>query len=511
MPCTSILFQKLYINGSKSLKVAISKTIVQAMRLADPPARFLAKDVDTNLWYEVGDQKASEKTSQTLREGAACFKREQEKEAVMDGVEALKQLSSHSVGEQKDDKDATLSPDKMKRILREEAINLDTLNEIYESEFEKFASKKTNLKPRPARLSHGFGSSANKAGTVPEPPIFLATRFGSYREEDSVTSGYEGNDRTVQFCRVADQSAPLRELPVYIRIPPRASTYDEPVAQSGLSPATGRVPSGYKREHGRTLEEPEAKRHQGWLYTDVPAGHYRPELPQYAAAGSSKTLSSALEEKLSAWRDTLSHLHPAAATLSRSHIPASHVAALSTGASPSGSTQVASLLTRQLQALGATSTQPSQDRTEIDYAQLAKELGTYLLSVGTRNSLDGASTSINMAQSRDNYGDMIQGLTSYLESRTLGHQEASLLSPQQATSVAQSSQYPLQQAQSNGNNEHLIGAVQDFLSASAPAAASTSAYPLATANPYLSPAGTQAQTSEQYREALLKALGYRYM
>ena len=46
----------------------MSKAIVKAVRSMNPPGRFLERSFVTGLWYDVGDGKAVEKTSQTLRE-----------------------------------------------------------------------------------------------------------------------------------------------------------------------------------------------------------------------------------------------------------------------------------------------------------------------------------------------------------------------------------------------------------------------------------------------------------
>jgi hypothetical protein len=60
----------LYLHSSKRDKPSVSKGIVQAIRSLNPPGRFLQRDELTGLWYDIGDQKAREKTSQALREGA---------------------------------------------------------------------------------------------------------------------------------------------------------------------------------------------------------------------------------------------------------------------------------------------------------------------------------------------------------------------------------------------------------------------------------------------------------
>ena len=62
--------KELYVTLPKRQKILLSRSIVHAVRSQNPPGRFLQRDSDTDLWYDVGDQRAQEKTSQALREGA---------------------------------------------------------------------------------------------------------------------------------------------------------------------------------------------------------------------------------------------------------------------------------------------------------------------------------------------------------------------------------------------------------------------------------------------------------
>lgn len=41
--------------------MAISRSIVEAVRSLDPPGRFLEKNPETGLWSDIGDRKAIEK------------------------------------------------------------------------------------------------------------------------------------------------------------------------------------------------------------------------------------------------------------------------------------------------------------------------------------------------------------------------------------------------------------------------------------------------------------------
>uniref|UniRef100_A0A7S2KBQ9 DUF6824 domain-containing protein n=1 Tax=Leptocylindrus danicus TaxID=163516 RepID=A0A7S2KBQ9_9STRA len=68
--------KKLYLQSSKRDKPLVSREIVALVRGQNPPGRFLGKDVRTGLWFDIGDQKAREKTSQALREGAPNLRQE---------------------------------------------------------------------------------------------------------------------------------------------------------------------------------------------------------------------------------------------------------------------------------------------------------------------------------------------------------------------------------------------------------------------------------------------------
>jgi hypothetical protein len=65
----------LYVTLPKRQKLLLSKSIVNAVRSQKPPGRFLQKHHDSGLYYDVGDQRAQEKTSQALREGAPDIKK----------------------------------------------------------------------------------------------------------------------------------------------------------------------------------------------------------------------------------------------------------------------------------------------------------------------------------------------------------------------------------------------------------------------------------------------------
>merc|ERR1712038_969113 len=64
----------MYVSCSKRNKKDFSYVIVQSIRRMNPPGRFLKKDPESNLWYDIGDKQALTKTRQALREGAPKVK-----------------------------------------------------------------------------------------------------------------------------------------------------------------------------------------------------------------------------------------------------------------------------------------------------------------------------------------------------------------------------------------------------------------------------------------------------
>lgn len=68
--------KRLYLSLPKRRKMQVAKSIVQAIRMQNPPGRFLQKDSKTKMWYDIGDETAQHKTSQALREGAPDIRSE---------------------------------------------------------------------------------------------------------------------------------------------------------------------------------------------------------------------------------------------------------------------------------------------------------------------------------------------------------------------------------------------------------------------------------------------------
>lgn len=53
--------KELYVSLPKKQKMLLSQSIVNAVRSQNPPGRFLQKDAESDLWYDVGDKRAQEK------------------------------------------------------------------------------------------------------------------------------------------------------------------------------------------------------------------------------------------------------------------------------------------------------------------------------------------------------------------------------------------------------------------------------------------------------------------
>lgn len=67
------LHRRDYLQAKKNDKPSISRAIVKVVR--DSGGRFLKKDEKANLWFEIGDTQAREKTSQALRQRAPEMRR----------------------------------------------------------------------------------------------------------------------------------------------------------------------------------------------------------------------------------------------------------------------------------------------------------------------------------------------------------------------------------------------------------------------------------------------------
>jgi hypothetical protein len=72
-------FKDKYLKAKKSAKPRVAAEVVDIIRHLDPSGRFLKKDKDSDMWVEIGSDKAHEKTSQALREGAPAIRKNWDK------------------------------------------------------------------------------------------------------------------------------------------------------------------------------------------------------------------------------------------------------------------------------------------------------------------------------------------------------------------------------------------------------------------------------------------------
>eukprot|EP00816_Leptocylindrus_hargravesii_P012500 CAMPEP_0196814596 /NCGR_PEP_ID=MMETSP1362-20130617/44402_1 /TAXON_ID=163516 /ORGANISM="Leptocylindrus danicus, Strain CCMP1856" /LENGTH=412 /DNA_ID=CAMNT_0042191273 /DNA_START=24 /DNA_END=1262 /DNA_ORIENTATION=+ len=72
--------KRRYIEASRRHKSLLVESIVKAVRLQNPPGRFLEKDSKTGLWNDIGDKRAFAKTCQAIREGAPKIREEMQRE-----------------------------------------------------------------------------------------------------------------------------------------------------------------------------------------------------------------------------------------------------------------------------------------------------------------------------------------------------------------------------------------------------------------------------------------------
>ena len=75
-------YQRLYLKAKRRDKPKIARLIVDTIRRKN--GRFLKKDMSANTWLDVGNNKAREKTSQALREGAPELRNEDKDRTDMD-------------------------------------------------------------------------------------------------------------------------------------------------------------------------------------------------------------------------------------------------------------------------------------------------------------------------------------------------------------------------------------------------------------------------------------------
>lgn len=100
--------KKTYVGLTKKQKMLVARNIVDAIRSTDPPGRFLAKDLDTGMFYDIGLPRSLEKTSQALREKNSNEMPEGEGEGIETSVESYNSVvGSDAQGSEVDESPVT--------------------------------------------------------------------------------------------------------------------------------------------------------------------------------------------------------------------------------------------------------------------------------------------------------------------------------------------------------------------------------------------------------------------
>lgn len=84
-----------YVATAKVEKPIFARKIVEFIRGLNPPGRFLKQDPQTQLWYDIGNRKAMDKTRQALREGAPDLAKHIKEGSLKIDVPTLEQMISN--------------------------------------------------------------------------------------------------------------------------------------------------------------------------------------------------------------------------------------------------------------------------------------------------------------------------------------------------------------------------------------------------------------------------------
>lgn len=155
--------KKVYLTARfKREKRLIAASIVKEVRSLDPPGRFLAKDNRSGQWYDIGDLKARDKTSQALREGAPEIRKEMESDLKKQRAESKR--DSDSDGD--DYEDDVTSPGKGPAETETADTSMDTSWEQQPNETMQRAVARMNIHDEdPWKQQHHQMSPFQRNGT----------------------------------------------------------------------------------------------------------------------------------------------------------------------------------------------------------------------------------------------------------------------------------------------------------------------------------------------------------
>eukprot|EP00814_Leptocylindrus_danicus_P003624 CAMPEP_0116035154 /NCGR_PEP_ID=MMETSP0321-20121206/20130_1 /TAXON_ID=163516 /ORGANISM="Leptocylindrus danicus var. danicus, Strain B650" /LENGTH=482 /DNA_ID=CAMNT_0003511795 /DNA_START=393 /DNA_END=1841 /DNA_ORIENTATION=+ len=165
--------KRLYITCPKRHKIIVSRSIVEAVRRQNPSGRFLIKEGD-GMWYDIGHQKALEKTSQALREGA---------------TEIRKELEAQQSTSPQDKKKQSVKP---QEVGSNNAVDLSVSKT--ESEDSNIMPPPAKVKPSNIRSNDSVRSSGTRRSSMKKPvsdDVSMASRSrksGVVWDEESINS-----------------------------------------------------------------------------------------------------------------------------------------------------------------------------------------------------------------------------------------------------------------------------------------------------------------------------------
>uniref|UniRef100_A0A7S3KXP0 DUF6824 domain-containing protein n=2 Tax=Amphora coffeiformis TaxID=265554 RepID=A0A7S3KXP0_9STRA len=179
--------------------MAISRSIVDAVRSMKPPGRFLDKDPETGLWHDIGDRKAIEKTSQALRDGAADLRKQLSQDlgdpdflnAVFETDNAKNNMDSINSGSNhsKEKAKPVKAKPPIKKGHRRTKSNPNTLEEK-----KKIFIKKQQNAGLVEHMREGAISPRTSIGSLPSSPLAGRPTFGRAASFDYVhASPYPGS------------------------------------------------------------------------------------------------------------------------------------------------------------------------------------------------------------------------------------------------------------------------------------------------------------------------------
>lgn len=166
--------KQLYITLPKRQKMLLSRSIVNAVRSQNPPGRFLQKDGKTKLWFDVGDQRAQEKTSQALREGAPDIRKK-----VAAKASAATNGSAGATSGDVSKSGANSNGGEISQIPVHPSV----------------ASRKQERKPESAGSSAVLQTAGNGGGGMPPPPEPLHFNQQQQQQQQQMNNMYVGQNR----------------------------------------------------------------------------------------------------------------------------------------------------------------------------------------------------------------------------------------------------------------------------------------------------------------------------